>query len=239
MSADNGAVYRQAGAPIEERVDDLLRRMTVEEKVRQMGAVFPTSWDDAFLEQVARVCGRETFVRGIRQCLSPTINIARDPRCGRTEETYGEDAYLTARLGVAFVKGVQSQGVAATVKHFAANFVGDGGRDSHEVHFSERILREIYFPALAALRLRGPARRAAAVPVRARAVLHDLPLRPPADRAGRIRGDGRRPFRGGRQGPVSRETVGRGIQSGRKLRDTPKARESACLSPYGPAGSAA
>ncbi|MGE5222449.1 MAG: glycoside hydrolase family 3 N-terminal domain-containing protein [Omnitrophica WOR_2 bacterium] len=109
-----------------------------------------SSWDPQLLNQVAQAIGKETRARGIRQLLSPTINIARDPRCGRTQETYGEDPYLTGRMAVAFVRGVQSQGVATTPKHFAANFVGDGGRDSNAIHISERLLREIYLPAFEA-----------------------------------------------------------------------------------------
>lgn len=109
-----------------------------------------SSWHPELLEQVATAIGKEARSRGIRQLLSPTINIARDPRCGRTEETYGEDPYLASRMAVAFVRGVQSQGVVATPKHYAANFIGDGGRDSNAVHFSERLLREIYFPAFEA-----------------------------------------------------------------------------------------
>jgi beta-glucosidase len=99
------------------------------------------------MEEIAVIIGKETKSRGIQQCLSPTINIARDPRCGRTEETYGEDPFLTSRMAVAYVKGVQSQGVVCTPKHYVANFVGIGGRDSNEIQLSERSLREIYFPA--------------------------------------------------------------------------------------------
>ena len=73
------------------------------------------------------------------------LDLGRDPRHGRTEETYGEDPYLVARLGVAFVTGLQSQNVIATPKHFVANFVGEGGRDSGDVELSERTLRELYF----------------------------------------------------------------------------------------------
>jgi beta-glucosidase len=109
-----------------------------------------SSWHPELLEEVAAAIGKETWARGIHQLLSPTINIARDPRCGRTEETYGEDPYLASRMAVAFVRGVQSQGVVTTPKHYAANFVGDGGRDSYAVHFSERLLREVYFPAFEA-----------------------------------------------------------------------------------------
>ena len=104
-------------------------------------------WEVELVEKIAAIIGRETRARGILQALSPTVNIARDVRCGRTEETYGEDPYLASAMAVSFVKGLQSEGVIATPKHFVANFVGDGGRDSFPIHFSERILREIYFPA--------------------------------------------------------------------------------------------
>ena len=119
-------------------------------------SIFPQSialastWNPDLMEEVATAIGKETRIRGIHQCLSPTINIARDPRCGRTEETYGEDPYLTSLMAISFVKGIQDQKVVATPKHFVANFVGNGGRDSNEVHFSERILKEIYFPAFKA-----------------------------------------------------------------------------------------
>lgn len=108
------------------------------------------TWDTKLMERVVHAIGKETSARGINQCFSPTLNIARDARCGRVEETYGEDPYLVSRMGVAFIKTLQQYGIAASPKHFVANFVGDGGRDSHPVHFSERILREVYFPAFKA-----------------------------------------------------------------------------------------
>jgi beta-glucosidase len=108
------------------------------------------SWNPGLMERITHAIAKETRARGIRQAFSPTLNIARDVRCGRTEETYGEDPYLLTRIGLAFIKTLQKHGIASTPKHFAANFVGDGGRDSHAVHFSERILREIYFPAFKA-----------------------------------------------------------------------------------------
>ena len=115
--------------------------------------IFPQSialastWNPELVEKIGVAIGKETRAHGIHQILSPTINIARDPRCGRTEETYGEDPYLASAMAVAFIRGVQSQKVICTPKHFVANFVGDGGRDSNAIHFSERMLREIYFPA--------------------------------------------------------------------------------------------
>lgn len=118
--------------------------------------IFPQSialastWNPELVERVGVAIGKETRAHGIHQILSPTVNIARDPRCGRTEETYGEDPYLASAMAVAFIRGVQSQRVVCTPKHFVANFVGDGGRDSNAIHFSERILREIYFPAFKA-----------------------------------------------------------------------------------------
>jgi len=125
--------------------------------------IFPQSialastWNPELVERIGVAIGKETRAHGIHQLLSPTINIARDPRCGRTEETYGEDPYLASKMAVAFIRGVQSQKVICTPKHFAANFVGDGGRDSNAIHFSERILREIYFPAFKAAIMEGGA----------------------------------------------------------------------------------
>jgi beta-glucosidase len=103
------------------------------------------SWDTDLVANVATAIAKETRSRGIRQVLSPVINIARDVRWGRVEETYGEDPYLQSRLAVAFCKSIENAGVFTTPKHFVAN-VGDGGRDSYPIHFSERELREIYFP---------------------------------------------------------------------------------------------
>jgi beta-glucosidase len=108
------------------------------------------SWNPELVRAVAEAIGKETSARGIHQALSPTINIARDQRCGRVQETFGEDPLLAAKMTVAFITGLQSQKVIATPKHFVANFVGDGGRDSNDVHISERLLREIYFPAFRA-----------------------------------------------------------------------------------------
>lgn len=103
------------------------------------------TWDTDLMGKVATVIGKETRARGIRQVLSPVVNMARDVRWGRVEETYGEDPCLQSRMAVAFCKNIEAEGVITTPKHFIAN-VGDGGRDSYPIFFSERELREVYFP---------------------------------------------------------------------------------------------
>jgi len=85
------------------------------------------------------------------------VNIASDVRWGRTEETYGEDPFLSSAMGVAFVSEFEKLGIITTPKHFIAN-VGDGGRDSYPIDFSERLLREIHVPPFAACIGRGGSR---------------------------------------------------------------------------------
>ena len=103
------------------------------------------SWDTALVARVAAAAARETRSRGIRDVLSPVVNIASDARWGRVEETYGEDPYLTSVMGLAFVRAFERMGVITTPKHFVAN-VGDGGRDSYPIYLSERFLDEVHFP---------------------------------------------------------------------------------------------
>jgi beta-glucosidase len=118
--------------------------------IRDGATVFPqaialaATWDTALMNKVANVIADEAKRRGIRQILSPVVNIASDVRWGRTEETYGEDPFLTSAMGVAFVGAFEKKGIITTPKHFIAN-VGDGGRDSYPIHINERLLEEIYF----------------------------------------------------------------------------------------------
>ena len=113
--------------------------------------VFPQSialaatWDTALANRVFQAAALETRSRGIRQALSPVVNIATDVRWGRVEETYGEDPFLSTRFGDAFVRAFERAGVIATPKHFVAN-VGDGGRDSYPIDLSVRQLDELHFP---------------------------------------------------------------------------------------------
>ncbi|MEP3836186.1 MAG: glycoside hydrolase family 3 N-terminal domain-containing protein [Algibacter sp.] len=109
-----------------------------------------STWDTELVGDVAGAITKETKTRGIRQILSPVLNIARDVRWGRVEETYGEDPYLTTQMGVSFISQFENAGVITTPKHFVAN-VGAGGRDSYPISFNERLLEEIYFPAFKAV----------------------------------------------------------------------------------------
>jgi beta-glucosidase len=125
---------------------------------RPGATVFPqaialaASWDVQLMEQVAAAIARETRSRGIRQVLSPVLNIADDVRWGRVEETYGEDPYLASAMGTAFVRAFEGLAVITTPKHLVAN-VGEGGRDSYPIQLSERVLFERYLPPFeAALR---------------------------------------------------------------------------------------
>ncbi len=115
------------------------------------------TWDTSLMGKVANAIAMQTKDRGILQVLSPVINIASDVRWGRTEETYGEDPFLTSAMAVSFVKAFEQKGIITTPKHFIAN-VGDGGRDSYPIHISERLLDEIYFPPFKACIQKGGSR---------------------------------------------------------------------------------
>lgn len=131
--------------------------------VRAGATAFPqaialaATWDTTLVGRVAGAIATETKIRGIRQILTPVINIAADPRWGRTEETYGEDPFLCSEIAVAFIKQFEDAGIITTPKHFIAN-VGDGGRDSYPIHYSPRLLEEIYFPPFEAAIARAGAR---------------------------------------------------------------------------------
>ena len=103
------------------------------------------TWDPRLIDRVASAAARETRTRGIRQVLSPVINIADDVRWGRVEETYGEDPFLSSVMGRAFVEAFERAGIVTTPKHLVAN-VGEGGRDSYPIDHSERALVERYLP---------------------------------------------------------------------------------------------
>ena len=202
--SDPGAAYLNPKLPLEQRVDDLLSRMTLEEKVSQMmnaapaiprlgipqydwwnealhgvafsgvATVFPqaiglgATFDPPLINRVANVISDEArakYHEAQRQnnynrfygltFWSPNINIFRDPRWGRGQETYGEDPYLTSRLGVAFVKGLQGNDpkylkVISTPKHYAVHSGPEPERHRFDAAATERDLRETYLPAFRA-----------------------------------------------------------------------------------------
>jgi len=203
--------YKNPNLPVQARVDDLLSRLTLEEKIAQMmnvtpaidrlgiprydywnealhgvaragtATVFPqaiglaATWDTKLMYAVADVISTEARAkhheaarndkRGRYDGLtfwSPNINIFRDPRWGRGQETYGEDPYLTARLGVEFVKGLQGNDpryfkVIATPKHYAVHSGPEPERHAFDAKAYERDLRETYLPAFRSTILEGKA----------------------------------------------------------------------------------
>ena len=107
-----------------------------------------STWDPALVEQVFTVAAQEASARGVRQVLSPVLDLARDPRWGRFEECYGEDPYLVSRLGMAAVFGFQGRNeridpehVAVTLKHFAGHGQPEGGRNIAPLSFGDREFR--------------------------------------------------------------------------------------------------
>ncbi|MBD5235452.1 MAG: glycosyl hydrolase [Barnesiella sp.] len=213
-----GPLYKNPKAPIDARVEDLLSRMTLEEKVKQMQnnptgkaheiadrfkgdsygtthemdcnaydaaviyktlgehvkknnrlgipiincaegiqgilqngcTLFPhaiaqsTTWNPELIEEMTAACGREARAIGIRQVLSPVLDIARELRWGRVEETFGEDPYMIAEMAKAFVNGYQGEGVLAMPKHFVAHGTPRGGLNCASVAGGPAEMRNLY-----------------------------------------------------------------------------------------------
>jgi beta-glucosidase len=173
---------------VERRVDAILSKMTLDEKLTIIGGIndfyiqgiprlglpalrmsdgplgvhdygpttaYPAgislaaSWDTELARRVGESMGQDAKARGVHFILAPGMNIYRAPMNGRNFEYFGEDPYLASRMAVSVVQGIQSQGVIATVKHFAANNM-EYGRLDHSSDVDERTLREIYLPAFEA-----------------------------------------------------------------------------------------
>jgi beta-glucosidase len=203
--AKTAPVYLDPDAPLAARVDDLVSRMTLREKISQMvhdapaierlgvpkynwwneclhgvgraglATVFPqaiglaATWDVPLMERIAtaisdeaRAKHHEAVRHGVREIYtgltywSPNINIFRDPRWGRGQETYGEDPYLTARMGVAFVRGLQGDDprylkLVATAKHYAVHSGREADRHRFDARVSAHDLWDMYLPAFEAL----------------------------------------------------------------------------------------
>ncbi len=116
-----------------------------------------SSWDPALLTRVFSVAAREARARGVPLVLAPVVDVARDPRWGRIEETYGEDPYLVSRLAIAAVRGLQGDAlplapdkVFATLKHMTGHGQPESGTNVGPADIGERTLREVFFPPFAA-----------------------------------------------------------------------------------------
>jgi beta-glucosidase len=195
--------YKNPALPVEQRVGDLLGRMTLEEKASMLtgagwmesvavprlgipsikmadgpmgvrswlgssaitsapaaqkkftSTAFPSgiavaaTWDPMVAQRIGKAIAEEVKAAGRDMILAPTVNIQRVPLWGRNFEGYGEDPFLAAKLGVGYIKGVQGEGVIASVKHFAANNE-EFERHRIDEKIDERTLNEIYFPAFKA-----------------------------------------------------------------------------------------
>ncbi len=142
------------GIPIfvhEESVGGFLHR---DATVFPQGIGLAATWNPHLVEQVAGVIREQMLAVGARLGLAPVLDVARDPRWGRVEESYGEDPVLSGTLGTAYVRGLQTddlrQGVVATGKHFLGYAMSEGGRNWNPVQMGPRELREVYAEPFAA-----------------------------------------------------------------------------------------
>jgi beta-glucosidase len=119
------------------------------------GIGLASTWNPNLVKQVAQVIRQQMLAVGARLALAPVLDVARDPRWGRVEETYGEEPMLAGSIGTAYVQGLQGedlrQGVAATAKHFLGYSMSEGGRNWGPVQMGPRELREVYAEPFAAV----------------------------------------------------------------------------------------
>ncbi len=108
-----------------------------------------SSWNPALVKKAMHVVARESKARGCRNVLCPVVNLLRDVRWGRSHETFGEDPYLSSQIAIPYVQAFEEEDIITCPKHFVAN-MGLDGRFGGPVHFTERLLREKYFPAFKA-----------------------------------------------------------------------------------------
>jgi beta-glucosidase len=113
-----------------------------------------STWEPQLVEAMTAVIRTQMRAVGAHHSLAPVLDVARDPRWGRTEETFGEDPYLISRMGVAYVRGLQGadlrQGIVATGKHFAGYGASEGGMNWAPAHIPRRELLEVYIAPFAA-----------------------------------------------------------------------------------------
>ena len=118
-------------------------RMTAAATLLPIGTTLACTWNDKLVEELYAGVGSEMILNGSDALLAPGMNLQRDPLCGRNFEYFSEDPLLTGQMGASTVRGVQSKGVSATPKHFAANYQ-ETSRNTNDSRVSERALRELY-----------------------------------------------------------------------------------------------
>lgn len=111
-----------------------------------VGIALAATWNPALAEAYGRVIGEEARARGKHVMLGPAVNIVRTPLCGRNYDYFGEDPWLSSRLAVGYIRGLQAEQTVACIKHFAVNNQ-EWQRGTIDVEVDERALREIYLPA--------------------------------------------------------------------------------------------
>jgi beta-glucosidase len=126
--------------------------MALRSTVFPPGSFLASTWNDKLLEKVARVVGAEARSEGVTIGLGPILDLAREPRWSRVEESFGEDPWLASQLGLAMVRGFQTpgadgRGFASTLKHFAAHGEPEGGHNSAPAHVGPRELHEVLLSA--------------------------------------------------------------------------------------------
>lgn len=129
--------------------DHLGLNKSIEATCFPTAASIANSWDEKLANRIGKALGKEARELGVNVILGPGLNIKRNPLCGRNFEYFSEDPYLTGRMSVEYIKGIQSQGVAATPKHYAVNSQ-ELRRMSNDSVIDERTLREIYLPGFEA-----------------------------------------------------------------------------------------
>ena len=188
ITMTKGQIYLDPKAAVEARVNDLLPRLTAQEKLSYIGGsngfyiraisrlkipeikmsdgpvgarndgnttAYPagiltaSTWDTTLVARLGHALGKDCRSRGTHILLAPGLNIYRAPMCGRNFEYFGEDPYLSARMAVGYIKGLQSERVVATAKHFAANNQ-EWDRNNVSSDVDERTFQEIYMPAFKA-----------------------------------------------------------------------------------------
>jgi beta-glucosidase len=149
------AQHTRLGIPIMFHEEGLHGYVAVGSTSFPQAIALASSWDPDLVRAVNAVTAREMRARGVTEGLTPVVDVARDPRWGRIEETFGEDPYLVGELGVAAVEGLQGEGktwdlapakVFATLKHLTGHGQPESGTNVGPAPYSERTLREFFFP---------------------------------------------------------------------------------------------